>query len=313
MIAAGGEHLLGVELRFRPDAAIARRPAGRCSGRARRRADCDTARTIRRVIAAASIDSFECTLATTTSRRSSSSGSWSRLPSSRMSTSMPVRMRIGANRSRSPSMTSSCLRSRSGDSPLAIVSRGEWSVSAQYSWPSAAARGHHLLDRRRAVRPVRMQMQIAAQRGADLAATEILCGRTQFDQHVGLAAGPGLGDHLRGLRADAGQRLPAVGLAVPLALGVVEGLDDVGGVAVGHHPAGVLARAVLVVGDLTQRGYRIHASSVPPGRTGDDEPAAARRSRRSHRRSAPSSPPRCPAIGVFELVVGVLRRTPWSM
>ena len=36
--------------------------------------------------------------------------------------------------------TSSCSRSRSGDSPLATVSRGEWSVSAMYSWPSVAAR-----------------------------------------------------------------------------------------------------------------------------------------------------------------------------
>ena len=84
-----------------------------------------TALIIRRVIAGASIFSFECTLATTTSSRSSSSGSWSSEPSSRMSTSMPVRMRIGATVSRSSSITSSCLRSRSGESPLAIVSRGE--------------------------------------------------------------------------------------------------------------------------------------------------------------------------------------------
>ncbi|CFS60677.1 Uncharacterised protein [Mycobacterium tuberculosis] len=59
------------------------------------------------------------------SRRSSISGSWSKLPSSRMSTSIPVRMRSGANFSRSSSITSSCLRNRSGDRPLAIVNRGE--------------------------------------------------------------------------------------------------------------------------------------------------------------------------------------------
>ena len=98
-----------------------------------------TALTIRRVIAGASIASFECTLATTTSSRSSNSGSWSRVPSSRMSTSMPVRIRNGATFSRSSSMMSSWRRSRSADKPLAIFSRGEWSVSAQYSWPNAAA------------------------------------------------------------------------------------------------------------------------------------------------------------------------------
>ena len=96
-------------------------------------------------------------------------------------------------------------------------------------------------------------MQIAAQRGPDLAATEIFCRRAQFDQDIGFAAGPGLGDHLRGLRPDPRQRLPAVGLAVLLALRVGQRLDDVGGVAVGHHPSRVLARAVLVVRDLTQR------------------------------------------------------------
>src|SRR6202034_645555 len=84
-----------------------------------------------------------------------------------------------------------------------------------------------------------------------------------FDQHVGLASGPGLADHLRSLRADPRQRLPAVGLAVALPLRVVEPFDDVRGVAVGHHPPRVLARPVFVVGDLSQRGHWIHLSSVP--------------------------------------------------
>ena len=52
---------------------------------------------------------------------------------------MPVRIRIGATVSRSSSMTSSCLRRRSGDSPLATFRRGEWSVSAQYSCPNSLA------------------------------------------------------------------------------------------------------------------------------------------------------------------------------
>ena len=49
-----------------------------------------TAATMRRVIAGASIASLECTLATRTSSWSSISSVWSRLPSSRMSTSMPL-------------------------------------------------------------------------------------------------------------------------------------------------------------------------------------------------------------------------------
>ena len=44
----------------------------------------------------------------------------------------------------------------------------------------------------------------------------------------------------------------------------VERLDDVGGVAVGHHAAGVLTRPVLVIRNLAQCGDRIHGFSVPP-------------------------------------------------
>ena len=56
-----------------------------------------TASTMRRVISGRPSRSFECTLATTTSSRPSRSSSWSSAPSSRMSTSMPVRIRNGAS------------------------------------------------------------------------------------------------------------------------------------------------------------------------------------------------------------------------
>ena len=110
-----------------------------------------------------------------------------------------------------------------------------------------------------------MQMQVTAQRRPDFAAAEILCRRAQFDKGVGLTAGPGLGDHLGRLRSYARQRLPTVGLTVPLPLRVVQALDDVGGVAVGHHPPRVFPRTVLEVGDLSQSDYRVHRSSVPAG------------------------------------------------
>ena len=48
-------------------------------------------------------------------------------------------------------------------------------------------------------------MQIAAQRRANVTAAEIGCGGTQFKQRFGLAARPGLGDDLGGLRSDTGQ------------------------------------------------------------------------------------------------------------
>src|SRR5690606_29748308 len=58
-------------------------------------------------------------------------------------------------------------------------------------------------------------------------------------------------------------RLPGVGrpMAFPLLRG--QSLHDVGGIAVGHHPAGVFSRAVLVVGDLAQGDDGLHTSSVP--------------------------------------------------
>ena len=116
-----------------------RSPAAPCSARGCRCAGSRCARIIRRVIAPDSDRSLECTEATTMSTRPSSSSVWSSVPSSLMSHSMPVSSRNGARCGRSRSMMSSCFSSRSGLSPLATVSRGEWSVMARYSWPSSMA------------------------------------------------------------------------------------------------------------------------------------------------------------------------------
>ncbi len=97
-----------------------------------------TAATMRAVISSRGMRSLLCTLATTTSSSPSRAGSWSRLPSSLMSHSMPVSSRNGgatpssascAKRSLSSAITASCCRSRSAVSPRATVRRGEWSVS----------------------------------------------------------------------------------------------------------------------------------------------------------------------------------------
>jgi hypothetical protein len=99
-----------------------------------------TAASIRRVIRSDSSRSPLWTEPTTTSSRASRSSSWSREPSARMSTSMPVRMRNPSGRAALISATrSSCRRSRSAVSPRATVSRGEWSVRTRYSWPSRTA------------------------------------------------------------------------------------------------------------------------------------------------------------------------------
>ena len=95
---------------------------------------------IRRVICAGSIFSLECTLATRTWRRPSISSVWSRPPSSRMSTSMPLsRVKEPPRWSLTASTTSSWRARRSALRPWATVRRGEWSVSTRYSWPSSTA------------------------------------------------------------------------------------------------------------------------------------------------------------------------------
>src|SRR5580700_647724 len=83
------------------------------------------AATIRAVMGPAGIRSWEWTLATTTSSRASRSSRWSSEPSSRMSTSIPVRIRNGASSAFSASTSASWASRRSAVSPLATVSRGE--------------------------------------------------------------------------------------------------------------------------------------------------------------------------------------------
>ena len=101
------------------------------------------ARSIRAVISRDSMRSFECTLATTTSSRSSMSGRWSSAPSSRMSVSMPESSRMPPAPSSltafSSSSTSSCSSRRSALRPLATVRFGEWSEITRYSSPTSCA------------------------------------------------------------------------------------------------------------------------------------------------------------------------------
>ena len=92
VLGARREHRVGVELRLRP---LLRLPVTMRPVQWPSTSTCGfaTAVSIRSVISAAGIRSLLCTLATTTSSSASRSGSWSRPPSSRMSTSMPVSTR----------------------------------------------------------------------------------------------------------------------------------------------------------------------------------------------------------------------------
>ena len=123
-----------------------------------------TALTIRRVIASDSIFSLECTDATTTSSRSSSSSSWSSEPSSRMSTSMPVRIRNGASSSLSSGhhvelLAQPLRREAVGHGqPRRVVGQHDVLVA------EVAGRTRHLVDRAAAVGPQRVGVQVAAQR-----------------------------------------------------------------------------------------------------------------------------------------------------
>ncbi len=133
-------------------------------------------------------------------------------------------------------------------------------------------RCHHFFDWRRPIRPIRMQVQIAAEGGPHLAAAKIGRCRTQFSQHVRLAPGPGLLDHSGSLWADARQRLPTVVAAMAFPRSRVKTLNNVGRTPIGHDPPRILAASILVVGDTTQCSYRIHGLGVPGKITTADQP-----------------------------------------
>ena len=147
-----------------------------------------TASTSRRVMASRSMRSFEWALATTTSSRASRSRSWSSEPSSRMSTSMPVRMRNGARRSLSPADLRQLLvqavgrQAVSHGQPGRVVGQDEV-VVAQLDGGAG-----HRLDGRPAVGPEAVAVAVAPQRlaiGAAGLAQRDLGRRLELDDPLG--------------------------------------------------------------------------------------------------------------------------------
>ena len=216
---------------------------------------------MRLVIGPDAMRSSEWTLPTTMSRRLSSSGVWSSEPSDRMSTSMPVRIRNGASSAFSAATSSSCRSSRSGDSPLATVSVGEWSVSTMYSWPSSMRGLGHLADRRAAVAPVGVDVAVAAQRLAQLRAElghHPAAGRLQPTEVDRLLAAQALGDRPLGHLADAGQAAQRPRRTCSLERAPAPWRGHGGRrVAEGAHPVGRLVGELQQQGDAPQVGDRV--------------------------------------------------------
>ena len=214
---------------------------------------------IRGVMASEGMRSLECTLATTTSSCARSAGSWSSAPSSRMSTSIPVRMRNGASRSLSTRTTSSCCRSRSALSPCAMVSRGEWSVSTMYSWPSARAvtaissiglppsdQSECVWQSPRSCHPKRLSA------GVDRAVVDCF----ELAQVFRDVACVRLRDHLRGDRADAGNAAERPTCDVPGHLRAPELSHPRRGGAERAHAVGRFAVPLEDVRDAVERRFR---------------------------------------------------------
>ena len=179
------------------------------------------------------------------------------------------------------STTSSWRARRSALSPWATVSRGEWSVSTRYSWPSSTAVnaissiGEPPSDQSEwECRSPRSAARSSRPPGRERA--RVL--RLQRGQPLRHLARDRRRDHLAGARADAGQ----VGEAV---LGHQAGdlvgrqrQDRRGGLAEGLDLEGVLAGTLEQEGDAAQRRHRPGAVRPRPPRL-------------------PATPPFCPAPG----------------
>ena len=222
-----------------------------------------TAPTIRFVIGAGSILSLECTEATRTSSRPSISGVWSSDPSSRMSTSIPLsRVNDPPRCSLTASTTPELARQPLGAQPVGHPQ--PWAVVGEHEVVVAQLHGRHrhLLQRRAAVGPVGVGVQVAAQPGAQLLAArgQRAGGRLEPDQALGDDPVARVGDDRGGARADAGQlgERAVGGATAYLVLGQRQ--DRARGLAEGLDPAGLLALALHQERDPAQGGDRTAGS-----------------------------------------------------
>ena len=222
---------------------------------------------MRAVIGPAGIRSWECTLATTTSSRPSRSSVWSRVPSSRMSTSIPVRMRNGASSLLSRPTSSSCSSRRSRGQAAGDRQPGRVVGQRDPLVPEVAGRLGHLPGRAAAIRPVRVGVAVTAQRRPQCRG--LRGGRLgqQPGQVVGLLPGGCLGDDLGGGLADPGEGLQGA-IADPLGqLARGQAIGHLGGPAERPHPVGRRGGPLKLERDLPQRLHWFHTPQIP-GRSG---------------------------------------------
>ena len=229
---------------------------------------------IRSVIGADGIRSLECTLATTTSSCPSSSSVWSSEPSSRMSTSMPDRIRNGA---------SVCVQLADqlelGTEPVSGQPAGHGEpgrmVGERDPFVAQVARGQrHLQRRAAAVGPVRVHVAVAPHRGAQRGRRGRRPAAEQPGQVLRLLAGCRLRDHLRGSLADPGQLPQRPGPHPFGQLGLAQPGDDLGGAAERPDPVGRRAGTFELERDLPQRPYRIHTGQLTSRGSGQPGQAA---------------------------------------
>ncbi len=222
-----------------------------------------TAATMRAVICRASMRSLECTLATTTSSCARRSRSKSSEPSSKMSTSMPDRMRNGASCSLSPSSTSSCARRRSSFRPWATVRRALWSVSTRYSRPSARAASAisriGLPPSDQSECEWQSPRSDSSRSAAGPSSDEIVGDVLEVRQVVRHVAAERLGDDLGRRLAHAVEALEASGIGQSGELLRGQCGDGPRRVAESPHLVGVGTAALQPERDLVERVERIHA------------------------------------------------------
>ncbi len=207
--------------------------------------------------------SLECTLATTTSSCPSSSSVWSSEPSSRMSTSIPDRIRNGAR------------------SDVQLIDQRELGTETVDGQPAGHGEPGRVVGRARATRargPARPAPSPAAgsrrrtsrsargSRPASLARSAVRRSRRPAAEQPGqvlrLLPGYRLRDHLGGHLTDPGELPQRPGPHPVGQLARAQPGGDLGGAPERPDPVRRRAGPLKLEGDLPQRPRRVHISQV---------------------------------------------------
>ena len=224
---------------------------------------------IRSVIGADGIRSLECTLATTTSSWPSSSSVWSSEPSSRMSTSIPGRIRNGARVGVQLADQLQLGAEPVGGQPAGHGEPGRVVGQRHPLVPEVARGQRHLQRRAAAVGPVRVRVAVAPHRGPQRGRRGGRAAVEQPGQVLRLLAGRRLRDHLGGYLADPGQLPQRPGPHPAGQLPRAQPGDDLGGAPERPDPVRRRAGPLKLERDLPQRPRRIHACQLTNHRRRD--------------------------------------------